>query len=193
MNVDTEELKQFMASVDLSSSAGLDDKAEECRFFLALAETETDRARFRWLVSAFLSAAYSYFEHTAFWACIACTDEDTGEDIPDEALLSAVREHVDVKQNKKYTSYVQTTATRGILKRLYALRHENAHLSPLSIMSVGLSLPEDFHLGWKVGSGFPLLAFCKEVMTEIGQLQCKAVACEAGAWPPPSQDFPEDY
>lgn len=193
MAIDPEELRNFMSSVDISSAAAQDDKADECRFFLELARAETDRSRFRWLVSAFLSAAYSYFDQAAYWTCIARTDESTGEDVADEVLLSAVREHIDVSQNKKYASYVKTTASSGVLRRLYELRHENTHRSSLSIMCAGQSLPGDFHLGWELGKGVSLLEFCDQVMTEIGQLRFKREACEAGAWPPPrSNSLPDD-
>jgi len=184
MDADPEEIRKFISSIDVQSVAGEDDKADECRFFLGLARMEIDKKKFRWLVSAFLGAAYSYFEHTAHWACIARTDHDTGEDIADEALLSAVREHVDVIHNKKYPSHSRTVASREVLRRLYEVRHENTHRCSLSIMSAGLSLPDGFHLGWEVGRGIPLLEFCEKIMVEVGQLQWKRDACAAGAWPP---------
>ncbi|MBD9471169.1 hypothetical protein [Pseudoxanthomonas sp. PXM01] len=182
-----------MLTVDVSSAAAQDYKADECRFFLELARAQTDRSRFRWLVSAFLSAAYSFFDQAAYWACISQVDESTGEDTADEILLSAVREHIDVTQNKKYASYVKTTASRGVLQQLYEIRQQNTHRSSLSIMCAGESLPDDFHLGWELGKGLPLLEFCDEVMTEIEQLRFKREACEAEAWPPPRSDsLPDD-
>ena len=193
MAIDPDELRNFMLTVDVSSAAAQDDKADECKFFLELARAETDRSRFRWLVSAFLSASYSFFDQAAYWACIAQIDESTGEDAADEVLLSAVLEHIDVTQNKKYASYVKTTASNGVLQRLYELRHQNTHRSSLSIMCAGQSLPEDFHLGWELGKGMPLLEFCDQVMIEIGQLRFKRKACEAGAWRPPrSNSLPDD-
>jgi len=41
MAIDPEELRNFMSSVDISSAAAQNDKADECRFFLELARAET--------------------------------------------------------------------------------------------------------------------------------------------------------
>ena len=113
-------------------------------------------------------------------------------DTTDEALLSGVREHVDVIRSNKYASCVRTTASGRALEQLYELRNMNTHRNSLPIMSAGTSLPQDFHLGWEIGKGMPLLDLCEGVMAEIGQLRFKKEACMAGAWPPPPQIDPPD-
>ena len=58
-------LDWYLDRLDITAIESAANKVEECRFFLGLASIETDHARFRWLLSAFLNAAYSYFEMAA--------------------------------------------------------------------------------------------------------------------------------
>lgn len=87
--------------IDLDAIADPEDKIQECEFFLGLACIETERARFRWLVSAYLNAVYSYFETTALSASVAFTNPQTGDPIEDTEAVERLRTYVSVIQNPK--------------------------------------------------------------------------------------------
>ena len=75
--------EEWLNLLDIAAIADPGDKLAECEYFLALAEQETDRERFRWTISAFFNAAYSYFETSALAAYVALTDPHNGDSIED--------------------------------------------------------------------------------------------------------------
>lgn len=75
--------KYILDSLDLSAIADSGDKRRECEYFYSLAALETDRERFRWLISGFLNAAYSFFESSALSAFVRFTDMKTGYPLED--------------------------------------------------------------------------------------------------------------
>ena len=94
-------LDDILERLDLEAIADPGDKIRECEFLLGLASTEADRTRFRWLVSAYLNAVYSYFETTALYASVAFTDPETGDPIEDTDAVETLRAYVRVLQNEK--------------------------------------------------------------------------------------------
>lgn len=153
----------WFSRLDLDSVPDLDDKVRECEFFFALLSVQTERNQFRWLLSAFLNAAYSFFESTALTAHFRFSDPD-GNSIPDHDGLSILRRNVRVVQNSKRPEFVKTAGLTPITKQLYEFRKKNTHYFPLSIMATGPSLPEDFHFGILRGEGAPVLPLCHEAM-----------------------------
>lgn len=149
---------------DISAVVLPNDKLAECHFFYELAAQETERDKFRWYLSAFLGACYSYLEIKALQLHHQSSDPETGDTWPDEEALSVLREHVRTLQNKKNSSYVKTSAVSEIMQQLYEARKENIHHNSLAIMIGGKSLPEDFHLGMERGKGKPALDFCRQVL-----------------------------
>lgn len=164
-------LNNILKRIDLSAIADPGDKIRECEFFLGLASTETDRARFRWLVSAYLNAVYSYFETTALHASVRFTDPETGDPIEDTEAVETLRTYVRVLRGEKKPYYVKTGGLHPVIARLYEVRKAAIHHFPLSIMAAGPNLPEDFHLGSMKGEGEPLLALCREALAVIRQVQ----------------------
>ncbi|HUJ11781.1 MAG TPA: hypothetical protein VL171_17360 [Verrucomicrobiae bacterium] len=156
---------------DLSAIADPDDKVAECEYFLMLASTERDAQRFRWLMSAFFNAAYSFFEISAFNAYHAFQDSKSGEWLVDREALDTLRRYVEVDRDRRNPSRVKTKALHKITKRLYELRKGNTHHYPLSIMATGPSLPEDFQFGCVSGKEPPALAFCRDAISLIHQVQ----------------------
>lgn len=148
---------------DMEAVPDLDDKVQECNFFFQSLAVETDRARFRWIFSAFLNAAYSFFETSALAVFFRIADAD-GEAVTDSEGLSLLGLHVEVWQNPKNPEYVKTGGRSDLTKKLYGIRKKSTHHHSLSIMEVGASLPEDFHLGSMRGEGVPVMPFCREVM-----------------------------
>ena len=71
MNSNTVDIEDFLSRLDLGAIEDACNKIDECEFFLSLASQEANRMRFRWLISAFLNAAYSYFEMTALRAYLS--------------------------------------------------------------------------------------------------------------------------
>jgi hypothetical protein len=164
-------IDDILERLDLGAIADPGDKIRECDFFLGLASIETDRARFRWLVSAYLNAVYSYFETTALYASVSFTDPETGDPIEDAEAVEKLRAYVRIFQNEKKPYYVKTGGLHPVIARLYEVRKAATHHFPLSIMATGSNLPEDFHLGNMKGEVDPLLALCREALVVIKQVQ----------------------
>jgi hypothetical protein len=157
--------------LDLSAIADPGDKLAECEYFLALAAQEQCREHFRWLISAFFNAAYSYFETSALSAYVAFSDPKTGEPIEDEEALLILRKYVKVFRNEKKPNFVKTAGLHPITEQLYELRKANTHHFPLSIMAAGPLLPEGFHFGNMTGKGTPALDFCRSALALILAVQ----------------------
>lgn len=166
--------EDWLSFIDLDAIALPQDKISECEYFLSLAKNEIDPNKFRWLISAFFNAAYSFFEITALSAYNAYTDPENGNLIEDQEVIDKLRCYVKVLQNAKNPSFVKTAGHHEITIKLYELRKGNTHHYPLSIMSTGSSLPEDFHFGYLSGKGTPALEFCEQVMSLINQV-CEEV------------------
>lgn len=166
----------FLNRFDVEAIEDPSNKIAECEYFLGLASIETNRTRFRWLISAFFGAAYSFFEMSALRAHFAFTAPDTGESIEDLEALAILRNYVAVERERNRPSRVNTTGKHPVTKTLYELRRANTHHHPLAIMAAGASLPEDFQFGNMKGDGTPALAFCREAMSLIRQVQSKLEA-----------------
>lgn len=171
MTLISEEFRRWASLVDLSAIANPHDKVAECEYFLELASHESNVSQFRWLISAFLNSAYSFFEISALAAFLALTDPQTGETVEDSAALDTLARYVAISRNRKKPMYVKTSGTHTVTKQLYEFRRRNTHYFPMSIMAAGASLPEDFHFGHITGTGEPALAFCRTAMALISQVQ----------------------
>ncbi|WP_331305597.1 hypothetical protein [Methylobacter sp. Wu8] len=165
------DVDDFFSRIDFDAIEDSSNKIAECEYFLGLASAEKDRTQFRWLISAFFGAAYSFFEMSALRAYFAFTAPDTGDPIEDDEALGILRNYVDVKLNKRKPFRVDTNGKHVVTKELYEWRRENTHHFPLSIMASGSSLPEDFQFGRMKGEGIPVLAFCRGAMLLIRQVQ----------------------
>ncbi|MFZ6843535.1 hypothetical protein [Undibacterium sp. RuTC16W] len=157
------DLEDWLNRWDMQSVPDLDDKVRECEFFFELLTAEGDRNKFRWFLSGFLNAAYSFFESSALTAYFRYTDPE-GESHEDDEGLAVLSRHVKVTQNKKNPIFVKTAGITPLTKQLYDIRKKNTHHFPLSIMATGASLPEDFHLGSMQGEGIPAMPFCRDVL-----------------------------
>ncbi len=158
-------------TADMSALASPWDKIKECAFFLELASIESSRSRFRWLMSAFLNAVYSYFEIKALLAHEAYPDPETGEYIEDADAIDVLRKYVRIAQTKNNPSFVKTSALDGCLETLYELRKQNTHHYPLAITASGAVLPEGYHIGYLKSKSIPALEFCRSVMSLIERIE----------------------
>ncbi len=163
--------EDWLNLLDLDAIADPSDKSSECKYFLELATQEADKAKFRWLISAFFGAAYSFFEINAIWAYQSFHNPETGYSIENEEALETLRRYVGVFQDAKRPTYVKTAGQHEVTKELYELRKGNTHHYPLSIMTSGQQVPEDFHFGSLSGKGIPALAFCRQVMSLIHEVE----------------------
>ncbi|MCW2763267.1 MAG: hypothetical protein JWR85_3468 [Marmoricola sp.] len=164
------ETDEFLAKLDLSAIADPGDKVRECEFFIGLASIEASRERFRWLITAFLNAVYSFFETSALYANAAFTHPETGEPIADDEALEKLRAYVMVFTKAKNPYFVKTAGLNAGVQRLYKVRAAAAHHFPLSIMAAGPNLPEDYHFGSLRGEGEPILEFCREALEVVKRL-----------------------
>jgi hypothetical protein len=156
------DVNDWLSRLDISSIPDFNDKVQECEFFFSLLSVETDRSKFRWLLSGFLNAAYSFFESSALTAHFRFTDAD-GEPYEDHLGLEVLRRHVKVEQRKNNPNYVKTAGLTPTTKKLYDIRKRSTHHFPLCIMAVGDSLPEDFHVGDMQEEGTPIMPLCRDI------------------------------
>ena len=170
-NVSKNDFSDFLSRIDMGAIADPGDKVRECEFFLGLASAEPDQIRFRWLISAFLNAVYSYFETNALYANLAITTEE-GDQIADDEAVAKLRAYVEVTtRNTKKGLRVDTSALDPVLKRLYEIRAAATHHFPLSIMATGSNLPEDFHFGSMRGEGEPVMKLCRDALEVVKQAE----------------------
>lgn len=165
------DLKEVLGSIDMAAVPLPDDKRNECKYFLSLAERVKDRDEFRWLLSAFLGAAYSYIEIKAQSLCNRYYDEHTDAMYPDENGLEVLRRHVRVFQNKKNPNYVKTSGKSQLLKQLYEHRKENTHNYSLPITKMNSSVPESFGIGLHPDKAVPALQLCRDVLELFHDLE----------------------
>ena len=170
------DIDDWLNRIDLEAIADPTDKLSESEFFLGLASQEANRERFRWLISAFLNAAYSFFETSALSAFFRFTDEG-GEPHADDDALEVLRTYVVVMQDKKRPSYVKTAGLHEVTKQLYEFRKKSAHHTALSIMATGSSLPADYHFGNMKGEGTAALEFCTNAMKLMRTVQLELDVC----------------
>jgi hypothetical protein len=167
---DFTDANSFFSRFDMEAIEDVGSKVAECEYFLGLASNETNRSYFRWLVSAFLNAAYGYFEMSALHAYFAFTDQD-GNSFPDDGAIAVLRGHVRVMRNEKRPDFVKTAGLSTLTKKLYEIRKGNTHHFPLAIMIAGPDLPGDFQFGTMRGKGEPVIPFCRDVMRLIHSMQ----------------------
>lgn len=167
----TIDIEDILSRLDLGAIEPSSNKVAECQYFLNLASSEKDHAHFRWLISAFLNAAYSFFEMSAMRAYFAFTHPETGEIHEDGEAIEILKKYVGISQDKKRPTYIKTRGTNNITKKLYEFRKRNTHHYPLYIMKAGGNLPEDFHFGNMIGDSEPALEFCCQAMELILQAQ----------------------
>ncbi len=146
------------------------DKCLECRYFFQLLEGESNQNNFRWLMSAFVSAAYSFFETVNFSAYKRYPDEISSVNTGCEEVLNVINKYVISKNNGKGDRRFTTSAISPLLKQLYALRNSNIHRSAFLIKTNGSDLPNDFMFGFIMDSDVPALAFCKKVVALIDDI-----------------------
>jgi hypothetical protein len=157
----------WLSRCDIASVPEVNDKVKECEFFFNALSNEYDRNKFRWLVSAFLNAAYSFFESTALTAHFRFTDPESGDSYEDHEGLAILRSHIKVFQNAKNPNFVKTAGLTPLTEQLYEFRKNNTHHFSLSIMAMGANLPEDFHFGSMRDEGIPVMPLCREVLILI--------------------------
>lgn len=158
---------ELLDHLDLDAIADPFDKIEECQYFLNIASKEADAQHFRWLISAFLSAAYSFFDISVLNAFHAFADPKNGDLVEDAEALKILRQYVTIKPKGKL---VTTGGYHEVTNQLYKLRKRNTHHYPLSIMDSGQGLPESFHFGNILNEGVPSLSFCRKTMALIRQV-----------------------
>lgn len=116
-----------LLSSDLDAIPDFDDKFEECKYFYSLAKDECDIKKFRWLVSACLNSANSFFDIKAGQLYHAFEDAETGEAIKDEEKLELFKAHMKTKQSPKNPSRIKAFPIGQLLERMREIRNANAH------------------------------------------------------------------
>ncbi len=167
------ELPEWVREIRMDAIADPSDKIAECEYFLGLASNEPNRERFRWLISAFLGAAYSYFEIRGLRAYRGRPHPETGEPVEDEDELRVLRQYVRVSQDKRNPDFVKTSGLNDITGELYKFRKQNTHHYPISLIQIGDDRPEGYHFGYRERDATPVLAFCRAAMKLIRQVEAE--------------------
>jgi len=169
-------IKEHLENLDLDAIAYPEDKFCECQYFYSLLQSESDRDKFRWLLSAFLGACYSFLEIKAKSLYFAFSDPETGEYHEDQNSLDILKKYIKSKKHKNNPSRVSTYASHELIKTLYDIRHDNTHNYAISIMRQSGEDPEKYLIGHTHGDGVLALTFCREILfmfKEINQeLHC---------------------
>ena len=163
-------LSKYLDDLDMDAIALPEDKLDECKYFYTLLKSESNRDKFRWLLSAFLGACYSFLEIKAKSLHFAFSDPDTGEYHEDENSLEILRQYVRAFQDKKKPEFVKTSGLHELTKTLYKIRNDNTHHYALSIMRQGSNDPEQFLIGYKHGQGLPALNLCEDILALFEQI-----------------------
>lgn len=104
-----------LLNLQLDEIPDLDDKYQECRFFMNSAQETIDLNEYRWFFSAFLSAAKSCIDIKAM-QLYEFTGRNTGENT-----------HFDYRIRK---GRVCTSMKSEVLKRMVVIRNVNSHECP---------------------------------------------------------------
>jgi hypothetical protein len=158
-----------LSQYDFEAIVDQTDKLHEAAYFLEAARQQAERREFRWLVSAFLNAAYSYFDTAALHACNAYMGED-GITRRDDGAIEVLKKYIEIKQGEDNPFWVRTKSVHPLVKSLYEHRKGNTHYFPMSIMVTG-PLPEDFHFGSDRRKGIPVIPLCVDIMNLMVQVQ----------------------
>lgn len=158
-----------LSAYDFESIVEQTDKLHEAEYFLNASRQQSERREFRWLVSAFLNAAYSYFDTAALTACHSSTNED-GDTEADPEAVKILEKYIKIDQKKSNPFRIHTQAVHPLVEALYMHRRDNTHYFPMSIMATGPH-PENFELGSERGKGVPLIQLCGDIMTLMRQVQ----------------------
>lgn len=154
-------------SIKIAYIPDLDDKVHECAFFLDLASKEHDVDKFRWLISAFLNGAYSYFEICALQLHNAFTNPDTGEPVKDYEAIEILSKYVKIHRNEKNPSYIKTTGHHPVTVELWKIRKINTHYGSLTIVPKEEQNQDSYEFFLWQEAPKPALKFCREVMELI--------------------------
>jgi hypothetical protein len=165
------DLRDILKDLDLAAIASPDDKLNECKYFFQLMSTETNRSHFRWLLSAFLNACYSYLEVKAQYLYNSFNNPETGEPVEDEDSLLILRQYIRAFRNQNKPDFINTSGLTELTKRLYKLRNSSTHDWGLAVMKVGNTLPNDFQIGHLRNQGAPALGFCKEILSLFDKIE----------------------
>jgi hypothetical protein len=89
-NTEPFDMDDWLSRWDIASAPDLNDKVKECEFFFNALSNEVNRNHFRWLVSAFFYATYSFFKSTALTAYSRFTPPENGETYEDHEGLTVL-------------------------------------------------------------------------------------------------------
>lgn len=143
------------------------DKLKEARFFLELMKQTTNWDQFRWLTSAFLSAARSAMDWLATSAFYAIPGDEQHQMEPDEQALRILGKHFEIQIPKSGKVHTHSPCDL-LLKKLCNDRNETVHSGPIWIKPEKVADPHDFRFGW---DDTPVLEFAESVIDQLSRIQ----------------------
>lgn len=145
------------------------DKLKECRFFLGLMERTTHFDHFRWLTSAFISAARAVPDWLATSAYYAIPGDGPWDMEEDPEAVKILKTHFGVVLGPPKSGKVYAKEPRDpLLQKLCADRNENSHNGPVWIKPEQVNDPREFKFGW---DDMPVIDFAKDVIIRLTDIQ----------------------
>ncbi len=144
------------------------DKLKECRYFLNQMERTCAFDEFRWLTSAFLSAARAAMDWLATSAHYAILGDGPWDMEKDEAAIAILRKHFEMTQAKGSGKVFAQSPRDPLLQKLCADRNETAHNGPLWIKPEHVNDPSEFKFGW---DNVPVIDFARNVIRRLTDIQ----------------------
>lgn len=172
------DIDRILDFTDLSAFPDLNDKARECNYFLSLAAASINKDHFRWAISAFLTASYSYFEVLALKAFKDCELLAEGRYLINDCVLDVLNQFVTFKESTKKPMHLHKKIHCETMKRLKELRNQNAHHLPLRIRCDEAQFnPSMCNFGYMKDESDNVLVFCGKVMKIIDDIEAQVNQC----------------
>lgn len=145
MKINTPRPQTFdIFDLKLDEIPSLDDKLQECQFFLNLAASENDIEKFRWFTSAFLSASRSYIDVQVRLFYLTNNGEMESHQ-QSKDTFNEIKNFIDVKIDKN--GWLHIKANHPVIDNLINTRNINTHRNSLlirNVMNEGGSLQDPF-------------------------------------------------
>ena len=154
---------ELLYSLNIDEIPDLNDKISECEYFLTLALASRNVNQFRWLSSAFLSAARSFLEIHVQCALSAFGDEK-GNRFPDQEALQRLEKYIRIKRDSGLNFRIRLKPVHPLLKQLFTMRNKNTHVAPLFINVAECGAESQFLFGFPGVDAVIAFDFLQEVM-----------------------------
>jgi len=163
---------RLLDDIDFSATLYLDNKLQECHFFLSLLKSEPDRLKFSWLLGAFLNSCYGYLEDKAAYYHEAFFDPDTHEQIIDLNSVKTLKKYINISKKKiRGVEHIKTSGKSELTNTLYKLRNSSTHDGGIEVIKLGNNTPNNFYIGSRHSEKINAIPFCQDIIDFFEKLE----------------------